>query len=323
MPARSSRFPSSSAEMSARLWWGMLCSGLMGCASSSTATDRARYSAVLSNPSPPEDALQRCAEIGDVVLAGDCALVVVAQVAEPGPLCGSVPEGMWREECWFIAAEASNRSGDALSAAGLCQKSGRFALDCAQHLWQTPVHGLIHGPGAEGFAVVLPSAEVLYAAWAPLLVEQTDFEERFWSKFFGNGFEGQSGPIDLGWCSSLSTERQGACLDAGIAHYAREIGPSVERAGGSPLRTLPRSRAGSTRPRIRDWMLRLPGVWWRSARPTLTVSAGDRRRRPQAVPSTILRSPGRSDRARSPSGPEPSSPGRAAPPGAAAARPRR
>jgi hypothetical protein len=139
---------------------------------------------------------------------------------------------MWREECWFLAAEASNRSGDSLSAAALCQKSGRFALDCAQHLWQTPVHGLIHGPGAEAFAAVLPRAEALYDAWAPLMVAQTDFEERFWSKFFGNGFEGQGEPVDLGWCSPLPTARRGACDAAGVAHYAREIGPRVEQAGG-------------------------------------------------------------------------------------------
>ncbi|MDG1481471.1 MAG: hypothetical protein P8R54_17885 [Myxococcota bacterium] len=186
----------------------------------------------MSSPSPPGDALQRCAEISDVILAGDCALVVVAQVDEPGLLCGAVPDGMWREECWFLAAEASNRTGDAMGAAALCQKSGRFALDCAQHLWQTPVHGLIHGPGARAFAVILPKAEALYAAWAPLMVEETDFEERFWSKFFGNGFEGQGEPIDLGWCSTLPTNRQGACAAAGVAHYAREVGPSVERAGG-------------------------------------------------------------------------------------------
>lgn len=211
-------------------WLPWLC--LLGCSGGSSDQDRANYTAVLSSPRPPEDALRRCAEIVDPALAGDCALVVVAQAPEPGALCESVPAGMWREECWFLAAEATNRSGDALSAAGLCQKSGRFALDCAQHLWQTPVHGLIHGPGAVAFGEVIPKAEALYAAWAPMMVEQTDFEQRFWSKFFGNGFEGQGSPVDLDWCTPLSPARQEACITAGIAYYAREIGPSVERAGG-------------------------------------------------------------------------------------------
>jgi len=139
---------------------------------------------------------------------------------------------MWREECWFLAAEAVNRSGDALLAAQLCAQSGRFAMDCAQHLWQTPVHTLIHGPGAASFAAVLPQAEALYTAWSPLMDAQTDFADRFWSKFFGNGFEGQGQPIDLGWCVPVSSLRRADCFEAGVAHYAREIGPHVERAGG-------------------------------------------------------------------------------------------
>ncbi|MFT5684873.1 MAG: hypothetical protein ACI8RZ_005818 [Myxococcota bacterium] len=205
---------------------------LAGCSSGSADRDRSLYAEVLRTPVPAEDALRRCQEITDSALSGDCALVVVAQAGDPGALCGDVPAGMWREECWFLAAEATNRDGDALGAAALCQRSGRFALDCAQHLWQTPVHTLIHGPGADAFVEVLPKAEALYAAWLPIMGEQTDFSERFWTKFFGNGFEGQPPPIDLGWCAPLSADHQAACVSAGVAHYSREIGPSVERAGG-------------------------------------------------------------------------------------------
>ena len=206
---------------------------LLGCQTDPVHQDRQHYQAVLSAPRPSQPALSRCSEIVDPALAGDCALVVVsASEAEPGSLCGQVPAGMWREECWFLAAEAINRRGDSVSAAAMCQRSGRFALDCAQHLWQTPVHSLIHGPGAAAFVEVLPRAEAIFDAWSPLMAEQSDFSERFWSKFFGNGFEGQGQPIDLGWCEPIPEEHQAACMAAGVAHYAREIGPHVENAGG-------------------------------------------------------------------------------------------
>jgi hypothetical protein len=205
---------------------------LPGCQADPAEQDREHYQAVLSDPRPAAEALAQCHLIIDPTLAGDCALVVVAADESPWGLCEEVPEGMWREECWFISAEALNRRGDALGAAQLCGRSGRFTQDCAQHLWQTPVHGLIHGPGARAFAAQLPRAEALYAAWAPLLAGQTDFAERFWAKFFGNGFEGQGLPIDLGWCEPVPEAHRAACVAAGVAHYAREIGPGVEQAGG-------------------------------------------------------------------------------------------
>ena len=204
---------------------------LVGC--DDPAADRAVYQSVLSSPHPTEAALAECQRIADPTLAGDCGLVVVAAAGrDPGPLCPQLPDGVYREECWFLSAESLNRSGDALAAAARCRQAGRFALDCAQHLWQTPVRELIHAPGAAGFAEQLPRAESLYAAWEPLMVADTDFSERFWSKFFGNGFEGQGFPVDLGWCAPLPEHHQDACTSAGTAFYAREIGPRVERAGG-------------------------------------------------------------------------------------------
>lgn len=220
----------------------MLLWVLLGCDTPDRgAADREHYEAALRDPRPTQPALVLCQKIHDAELAGDCALSVVT-VADvpPGSLCEQIPDGKWREECWFLSAEAINRRGDALQAARYCQKAGRFALDCAQHLWQTPVHALIHGPGADAFAEVLPEAEALYSAWEPSMAAQTDFAERFWAKFFGNGFEGQGSPVDLRWCDPLPEGHRAACVSAGVSHYAREIGPRVESAGGlEPMCALP------------------------------------------------------------------------------------
>ena len=204
---------------------------LLGC-DPSAPPERVRYQQIISSTAAAAEDMPRCLQLPSADLAGDCALSVASRPGQPpGALCGQVPAGVWQEECWFVAAEAINRRGDAEGAARLCLRAGRFSLDCAQHLWQTPVHRLIHDRGAAAFVDLLPDAQALYSAWAPLMVERTDFAERFWAKFYGNGFEGQGTPVDLGWCAELPAEHRRRCRAAGVAHYAREIGPHVEQAG--------------------------------------------------------------------------------------------
>ena len=206
---------------------------LVACDSRPPVSDAQRYAEILGDTRlSPEAGMPRCDLLQDSDLRGDCALTVASRSPEAERWCPSVPAGVWQEECWFIAAEQRNRRRDADGAAALCRAAGRFRLDCAQHLWQTPVHALIHARGAAGFVEALPRAEALYQTWAPLLVEQSDFQTRFWAKFYGNGFEGQGLPVDLGWCAPLPTPaHRTACEEAGAAHYARELGPVVERSG--------------------------------------------------------------------------------------------
>ena len=207
--------------MSLLLWLALACE--------EPVSDAERYSTVLTQPAMPlNDALSRCARISRPDLRGDCALLAASRSPDPAAVCPDVPAGVWQEECFFVAAEAVNRAGDNRAAAALCGQAGRFQLDCAQHLWQTPVHQLIHSRGAAGFADALPQAELLYAAWSPVLAAQSDFEERFWAKFFGNGFEGQGGPISAAWCDPLPAQHQPACVAAAAAHLSRELGPAVE-----------------------------------------------------------------------------------------------
>jgi hypothetical protein len=197
-----------------------------------TAPDAVRYQDILSDTSlPTSEGLRGCAALQATPLRGDCALAVATRSDAPAAACPSVPSGLWQEECWFVAAEATNRRGDVTGAAELCGRAGRFRLDCAQHLWQTPVHRLIHTAGAAGFATALPEAEALYSAWAPVVGEDTDFSDRFWAKFFGNGFEGQGLPITARWCEPLPPQRRAGCETAAAAHLSRELGPAVEQPG--------------------------------------------------------------------------------------------
>jgi len=219
-----------------RVWLWALC-GACSAASPDTSRAREAYLAVLTQPHiQPEPGLAACADISDPQLAGDCALFVVSVEARrrdgrPARWCEQVPDGVWRAECWFVAAEASKRSRKLAEAAAYCMEAGPFRNDCAQHLWQSEVHGLIHRRGPAAFGEQLPAAEALHDKWAPMLAESSDFGDRFWAKFYQNGFEGRGGRVDLTHCDSLSEPHRGRCVAAATELYARELAPRLSDGG--------------------------------------------------------------------------------------------
>ena len=216
----------------------MVLGATVGCPAPSVdaSADRAVYLDVLSNRKiEPAEGLERCGTIVDGNLAGDCALHVVMVEARrpsgrPGQWCETVPVGTWRDECWFVSAESAKRARNLEEAARFCLEAGAFRDDCAQHLWQSEVHGLIHRRGSRAFADVLPKVEAVYDRWAPLLADQSDFDARFWAKFFQNGFEGQGGFVDLSHCDVLAKPHAARCEQAGTEMYARELAPRLSDA---------------------------------------------------------------------------------------------
>ncbi len=201
------------------------------------SADRSRYLAVLSQRRiEPEPGLEQCRAIDDSTLAGDCALYVVMVESRrpegaPARWCEQVPAGTWRDECWFVAGEKARRDGKLEASARYCMEAGAFKDDCAQHLWQSEVHRLIHRRGSGAFGEALPAAESVYGKWAPLLAAQSDFDARFWAKFFQNGFEGQGGFVDLSHCDALPEPHNARCVEAGTEMYARELSPRLSDFG--------------------------------------------------------------------------------------------
>ena len=215
-----------------RRWQPLHVAWVLGaCAPAEPATDVQRYAAVAAEDGGLEADLEACAAIVDPALAGDCALLVVGRGSVPAEeACPRVPEGVWRDECWFVAAEARRAAGQDGSAAQLCLRAGAFRDDCGQHLWQTAVHDLIHRRGPEGFASQLSRAQALHDRWAGLLAAETDFSERFWERYYSNGFEGQGG-VDLARCEELPAPHPERCRAAGLAYFARDLGPRLDQAG--------------------------------------------------------------------------------------------
>ncbi len=137
--------------------------------------------------------------------------------ADGGALCARVQGEVWRRECYFQVAEIALRRGERPQAVALCMETGAFRDDCAQHLWQTPVHRLVaRGPE---FSRVMPDARRLYAEWDPLVGEVSDFRDRFWRRLYQDGFSAGRPPMDLSPCDALEAEEDRARCQ----HWGREV----------------------------------------------------------------------------------------------------
>jgi hypothetical protein len=197
--------------------------------------DRTLYlTALEERRNEPSKRFAICDEITDEVLRGDCGLAVATELGKTHreaqeSWCERVSQGYWRSECWFTAAEQARRHNDLAKAASLCEKAAEFHDDCGQHLWQTAVREIIHNPGPEGFVDALPEAERVYAEWKPLLSEGTDFEDRFWRRFYQNGFEPRA-YLDLSACDPLDAvaspsgvPQRTRCREAAFDLYSRRL----------------------------------------------------------------------------------------------------
>jgi len=191
-----------------------------------------RYASALVGPA--EDAgprLDECLTLTDPDLAGDCALVVIRHATtnsdgDPELLCPMVPKGIWREECWFEAAELVRRKSKQ-RAVSYCDRATRFRDDCRQHLWQGQLKRLVNRYGPDGFAEALPEATELHDEWAVLLDEGEDHSYRYWLRFYQAGLGGMH-PLDLEVCEGLPDVHRDRCVEAGAQRWAQHLEQALE-----------------------------------------------------------------------------------------------
>ncbi len=213
-----------------RRWlWALsaTCLLLSACQSNAPRTaDREKYVyATVTKGLGAEARFDACSEISVDLLVAECMLAVAQTAAQVhqkalSDYCPRLPDGVWKDECYFLAAEAVKRH-DKEEAAEMCNESGQFVDDCGQHLWQTAV-GAIAPRSVEGWEIALPKAERLYKKWEPILAETTDFESRFWQRFFQRTFEPQR-VLDLSACDKLDPDYAERCAGAGAELYWRRI----------------------------------------------------------------------------------------------------
>lgn len=163
-------------------------------------------------PDAVEEAIALCEGIRDPGSAGACAERVVVAVdganKTPGARCERVPDGVWREECYFQAAEIARRRGDTDEAGELCAKAGPFINDCGQHLWQSALKSIVESNDEP--AERRERAERLYHLWEPVLGDSSDMASRFWQRFYQHQLE-QDPQLSFDLCEGETGDDQVTC----------------------------------------------------------------------------------------------------------------
>lgn len=195
----------------------LAASALTACDRS--AEDREAYTAGLRAPDL-DAGLAACARVSDLDRRGDCASAVIERFAA-FERCGEVPEGRWRDECLFLGAEKTARTGDIRSALESCRASA-FAEQCDDHVLGIWVMGLVDADPetvADGLA-----------AFAPLLTAPR-VDNQVWRSYFRNRIA-RDLPVDSGDCRDR-TCRAAAQLEAAAAvrELQRRVGDATFCAG--------------------------------------------------------------------------------------------
>ena len=131
----------------------------------------------------------------------------------PSESCGRVMGTVWRDECWFRAAEIFAERDALDTAAALCLNIERFRDACAQHLWDPALAAVWLDATPEQ---ALSRAEELFAEWDPRVGAATDLTDRFWRHWYRYGYaRGLPRPQDVdSACSGAPPGRQRACRKA-------------------------------------------------------------------------------------------------------------
>ncbi len=177
------------------------------------------YAEIVADPSPdPERDIPRCLQLTDPDFAGDCALTVALRGAQsasqaPDTWCDAIPADPWGFECRFQAAEVLRSNGETDRAVALCRQAGRFARDCALHLWQKAVHTLARSTEPADLVTVIPSARRMHARWLARVGQYSDFDSLFWRKFFRVVFNSKT-RVDVAHCDPLPDDLMKRCQNA-------------------------------------------------------------------------------------------------------------
>ena len=120
--------------------------------SRSLADDREAYLRGLH--APLETATTACKDVRDPHLLGDCRtatavrLMQASRGADALSVCEGLAEGLWRDECFFLTAEAAPLK----EARAICSRAGRLRSHCQGHLFGAALgrlKALAEEPGRE------------------------------------------------------------------------------------------------------------------------------------------------------------------------------
>ena len=223
--------------------WVVLLFAVFGCGEAGPkVTEEAQiYASIVGDPAPVvERDMDRCHALRDEAVAGDCALVVARQAAKvagqpPETHCERIEVEGWRAECWFLAAEEYRRKGTRDKAARACGQSGKYANDCAQHLWQQDLGRVASRNTVYDLTAAVEKGKAMAEKWSAILNQSdagSDFELRFWRRFYERCFEYKRNSLEIARCDTLSgADRERCRLSVGHL-YMRRLRDRVLVPGG-------------------------------------------------------------------------------------------
>jgi hypothetical protein len=182
--------------------------------------------------------------------AGECEALLAGQVAlddleTAADLCGEIEDALWRDECWFLVAEATAASQGPESAVTACGQAGRFDRNCLAHLWldaATRAHAAHADQPVAAWDAYAPTA-----AWTLPQADPDALMKRHVSTFFDARFNPTGAgtdppPIDASWCTDFDGTRARSCRQAATESLQRQLnraaGTGIDRerlCGDGPL----------------------------------------------------------------------------------------
>jgi len=204
---------------------------LIGCTTAPPKADWAIYSEIIATRPAQITDLPRCLDLADPALAGDCALsVALGTAAAEGLLadayCLEVPEGIWRSECYFIAAEKARSTGHPDQAIVLCGQAGSFAADCAFHLWQRSMRSMAKRIVLSEMHSQQDQMRRVHDRWSGRVDHISEFDSIFWRKLFRAVWDGVS-RVDPEICGSLDADLLQWCRVGAKIHLDHALRASL------------------------------------------------------------------------------------------------
>ena len=198
--------------------------------------DAALYAEALS-AGGLDQAQSACARIRDARLRGDCRVAALEAWEQADPAqCEAIDDGLWRDECTFLAAERLWSRQAHAEAVAACHQT-RFSRHCVWHLLQDEAEAAADEAPASAEARMLPFLRVE--------TRLPDAGKQFWALWFRLQARARR-PVDGAACDGLIEEDR---CGAGLEHYLHEV-LSARRRAGSPVCDAPTGDGWARGPRL-------------------------------------------------------------------------
>lgn len=187
-----------------------------------------------------DDRLTLCRGLGSPELAAECvAIVVKDHDGSPSERCALIPEGRWRDECWFHIAERLGPEATPADAVALCQRAGRFFQPCSSHVISQQVLRLAETTPADTRRARVHDLAQAWAQHSSSRTAATDVWRFYWQGEFSAAgaadprrcaAEPQPRPCEEALAATFRTAHLGL-MRAGASRWcAQPLGASVDAA---------------------------------------------------------------------------------------------